>query len=970
MAILDRNIRTLNDNFIKNIPDDLKIKKNWVLYNYQKMPIQQNGIVAKSNDKNTWGLFDDVLKKYNNDDKYAGIGFVLNKTDFIIGIDIDQCVKDGIVSKDAEEIVNILQSYTEFSPSGNGLHILIKTENLLHLHNEHVEKFKDFFDFKEIEIITSNKYLTITGNIYKYNKIESRENEFLLLFEKLNKDKQTFESKATNKKAGVLLEINEDVKNELNKVKAYYQRLLENSKEIIASFFEKREITKETYTKFKVMFDEVKNSIIFPVSTIYYREYQLDTNEFVFNDKFVDILNKKYLTEKYLSVIFIVNNPLDVILLDNLGYNAIALNNIAVFDEILFKMIKTQDKKIIFLKGTQDENMNILINMFTERQIKKEVFNYNYKSIDNLFSEDKNLLINTLEDYSKTDDLLYLSTTDKEHVFDDDKQAIDFVRSQFEKYLLGKGINIHKNFSCLNPNHLDNNPSMGYKNGFINCFASCGWVITKTKENYSTGNIFDLIGLEYNLTTFNKQKEKAFEIFNVKINKKKIDVYNDKKTSIDIQKFITWVSLNSDVFLANLKYFSSGLKVWTGKFWRTANSDRIKHMISLYFEHNKIYLKKALIEESYTIIKRKVEEAKLPLIENYFKIMSFSFNNGTLYLFPEKVKTKKNDFFIFKENEWNKNDHNLYLLNCDFSEEMLFKTYYKDSIVETYFRDFYSNKEALVIFQFLGAILIPEFNLQKALFILGSGANGKSVFTDAFSQLFNKEAVSSVNVEAWGKTHENIGLSESIFNISAEITEREIGSSSFKLFVTQDNILFNQKYNDPIFIKPLAKHIFICNSLPNMKIGYGECRRMILTESIKSVPKEDQSDLWAKEFFANKDKLLSLAFQGLFYLIKNDYKLHYTSENLLSQLIAENDLLALYVESHLLYAPSNKTALNKIYDVFLQEILAGNKLYLPLKNIGLPKFGKRLVNIYQAFGLDVSLIKEDDITFIKNVKIL
>jgi DNA primase len=66
-------------------------------------------------------------------------------------------------------------------------------------------------------------------------------------------------------------------------------------------------------------------------------------------------------------------------------------------------------------------------------------------------------------------------------------QAKAIVKDKLEEYLAKKGINTKKNFSCLNPNHEDKNPSMAYheETKRVKCFA-CG-------VSY---DIFDLIGID------------------------------------------------------------------------------------------------------------------------------------------------------------------------------------------------------------------------------------------------------------------------------------------------------------------------------------------------------------------------------------------------------------------------------------------------------------------------------------------
>jgi putative DNA primase/helicase len=44
----------------------------------------------------------------------------------LVGIDIDKCVIDGKLTEKAWDIVEMLDSYTEISTSGTGLHIIMK----------------------------------------------------------------------------------------------------------------------------------------------------------------------------------------------------------------------------------------------------------------------------------------------------------------------------------------------------------------------------------------------------------------------------------------------------------------------------------------------------------------------------------------------------------------------------------------------------------------------------------------------------------------------------------------------------------------------------------------------------------------------------------------------------------------------------------------------------------------------------
>ena len=122
--------------FEENIPEELMALPQWVTWSgsvggngkLSKIPINPNtGKLAKVNDSDTWGSFDEALSFYQ-DQGLQGIGFVFSDYDDYVGIDIDACIDPdtGAVDSPALQTIKQFESYTEISPSGKGVHILIK----------------------------------------------------------------------------------------------------------------------------------------------------------------------------------------------------------------------------------------------------------------------------------------------------------------------------------------------------------------------------------------------------------------------------------------------------------------------------------------------------------------------------------------------------------------------------------------------------------------------------------------------------------------------------------------------------------------------------------------------------------------------------------------------------------------------------------------------------------------------------
>src|SRR5215204_6399329 len=89
----------------------------------------RSGLRARSDNPDSWGTLVEAEQAAERDD-YDGIGFVFAARDPFCGVDLDSCVDPemGEIEPWASEIVEGLDSYTEFSPSGQGLHIMVQAK--------------------------------------------------------------------------------------------------------------------------------------------------------------------------------------------------------------------------------------------------------------------------------------------------------------------------------------------------------------------------------------------------------------------------------------------------------------------------------------------------------------------------------------------------------------------------------------------------------------------------------------------------------------------------------------------------------------------------------------------------------------------------------------------------------------------------------------------------------------------------
>lgn len=110
----------------ENIPAELRALPRWVARGADKKPYTAAGRLASSTDEKTWLAFD-AASALADQEGLAGVGFVFNG-DGIAGVDLDHCrdATTGALEAWAQTLIDRLQSYTEISPSGEGLHVFVR----------------------------------------------------------------------------------------------------------------------------------------------------------------------------------------------------------------------------------------------------------------------------------------------------------------------------------------------------------------------------------------------------------------------------------------------------------------------------------------------------------------------------------------------------------------------------------------------------------------------------------------------------------------------------------------------------------------------------------------------------------------------------------------------------------------------------------------------------------------------------
>ena len=181
--------------FAKNIPDSLAILPQWVCWGAKgkprKMPFDpRTGNPAKAGQPATWADFQTAAQAVEAG-RFEGVGFEFDAAGCVVGIDFDHCLHDGKCDPWVETWVKKLDSYTEISPSGEGLHVFCSA----HLPGQAIKR-------KEAEMYDRGRYFTMTGRPYGPEKpLRAAQDTVNALYSELQARAQKQQERPTEKPA-------------------------------------------------------------------------------------------------------------------------------------------------------------------------------------------------------------------------------------------------------------------------------------------------------------------------------------------------------------------------------------------------------------------------------------------------------------------------------------------------------------------------------------------------------------------------------------------------------------------------------------------------------------------------------------------------------------------------------------------------------------------------------------------------
>lgn len=269
-----------------------------------------------------------------------------------------------------------------------------------------------------------------------------------------------------------------------------------------------------------------------------------------------------------------------------------------------------------------------------------------------------------------------------------------------------------------------------------------------------------------------------------------------------------------------------------------------------------------------------------------------------------------------------------------------------------------------ILAEYIGSIFIPNelLKFEKALFLYGTGSNGKSVIFDIINALLGQQNFSSYSMESLTKDKDSRAMiADKLLNYASEMSAN-LESDIFKKLVSREPIDARHLYKSSFIMENYARLMFNCNELPNdIEHTNAFFRRFLIIPFRVTIKEEDQDRQLSQKILKTElPGVFNWTLEGMSRLLKNKA---FTSssivENEVKKFRRESDSVLCFIdENNYVKSVEDYTTLQNMYEEYkMYCIQNGNK---PCAN---KKFASRLRNefdlIRKNIGQVVFAIKKD-----------
>ena len=246
-----------------------------------------------------------------------------------------------------------------------------------------------------------------------------------------------------------------------------------------------------------------------------------------------------------------------------------------------------------------------------------------------------------------------------------------------------------------------------------------------------------------------------------------------------------------------------------------------------------------------------------------------------------------------------------------------------------------------VLQEFVGACLLGQATrYQRALLLVGEGANGKSVFLNTIAELFPAEGRAAVAPQDLADQYNRATLAGVAINVVTEMPERElVASEALKAMIDGSVVRARHPYGRPFDYRASAGQLFAANDLPSVRdTSHGFWRRWIALSFNRTFSVPEQDKRLEETLKGELAGIAVWALEGVARLLKRDeYTVPASSIATRDEWRLNSDSVAAFVADCLDVGGEYLAAASALYAAYKSRCEVHG-----LRPVGSPNFGKRL----------------------------
>lgn len=228
-----------------------------------------------------------------------------------------------------------------------------------------------------------------------------------------------------------------------------------------------------------------------------------------------------------------------------------------------------------------------------------------------------------------------------------------------------------------------------------------------------------------------------------------------------------------------------------------------------------------------------------------------------------------------------------------------------------------------ILQEYAGYCLDQGMNLETILFLLGRGANGKSVFANTIHEVIGEVNCETMSLDDLRNKNYLADLLGKLVNIATESQGKaEVYESTLKRLASGEHIKVDRKFKNPFSFKSNCKHIYCLNNLPRIGDKTDAFFRRIIAVPFNIQVKRESQVLGLHKQLAHEERsgILNWMLEGYIRLKKNKWQFSKSEQ---VELLADeyrkdnNNVLSFVDERCYLDEPDSFTSNEALYEDYV-----------------------------------------------------